>query len=204
MRLVTGIFGVALLAAMPAGGVLAQDQGAALLTAFQESCVPGARYYDKTTETIQATGWTKAEETANPELESMMKTVREQMQPEEGMELSGLDLYQKEVGGRPVYGLVIEITAGEFKLVSCYVYDFDATEDVSENALNDWLGMPATEVTDQPGLITSRGWQNAPNLQSVEVRTNFIPEGSPGQGMTGFSGIGLSVTGFTPGPGVPQ
>ncbi len=169
-----------------------------------DAILPPGTAMAQTTETVVATGWAKAEDTANPELTRMMKIVREQMQPEPGMELSSLDIYQKEVGGRPNYALVFEITAGEFKLVTCYVYDFDAAEDISDTALTDWLGMPAGEVMDQPGLISIRGWDNAPNLPEVEVRSSFIPDGSAGEMTTGFSGLSLSVAGFAPGAAAPR
>jgi hypothetical protein len=202
MRLISGLAAVALLAALPTTAP-AQDADPRL-TAFQESCVPGARSYEKTKETLAATGWNEAEESANPELQTMMGVVREQLVPDEDIKLDGIDLYEKEVGGLPLYAVVVSISAGEFTLVSCYVYDFDAAEEIPEATLTAWLGADPVEETEQPGVIVSRAWQNAPNLEAVEVRSNFIPDGSPGSAMTGFSGLGLSVSGFTPGPGDPQ
>lgn len=181
-------------AAGPAGAEEAPDLR---LDAFRQSCVPAARSYAKTIETVAATGWTKTGEEAHPELQAMMGIVREQLVPDDDIRLSGLDLYRKDVGAHELFLVATEISAdGIPPLVSCYVYDFDATAGLAEAALSAWLGAEPVERTEQPGVIAAYAWQNPPNLPSVEVRSSFIPESNRGALAAGFSGIGLSVSGF--------
>ena len=83
---------------------------------------------------------------------------------------------------------------GPLDVLGCYLYDFEAGEPLDPAPITARFDEDPASVEDQPGVIVSQAW-DIESLDGVwELRSTFIPEGSPGVDVTGFAGRVLILT----------
>ncbi len=173
----------------------------AFLGDFAAACLDGYRDPDRRAAAIEAAGWRPVADDANPVLERMLGLAR--------AALAGAAAEEGYTGAAAVYGrdggatgpyLVTTILhmpddgEGPLDVLGCYLYDFEAGEPLDPAPITARFDEDPASVEDQPGVIVSQAW-DIESLDGVwELRSTFIPEGSPGVDVTGFAGRVLILT----------
>lgn len=173
----------------------------AFLSAFAVACLDGYDDTDVRDAAIAAAGWRPVEDNANPVLADMLAMARaslRQAEEEEGYRGTAA-VYGRDGGATGPY-LVTTILEmpdegdGPLDVLGCYLYDFEATGPLDPGPISRRFDEEPAAVDDQPGIIVSEAW-NVESLDGVwELRSTFIPEGSPGVDVTGFAGRVLILT----------
>jgi hypothetical protein len=171
------------------------------LSAFAVACLDGYRDPAARAAAIDAAGWRPVADDADPMLARMLAISRrslEQAEEEDGY-TGRAAVYGRTGGVGGPYLVTTELNVpddgeGAIDVLGCYLYDFEATGPLDPAPITARFGEAPAEVEDQPGVIVSQSW-NVESLEGVwELRSTFIPEGSPGVDVTGFSGRVLLLT----------
>ncbi len=182
-----------------AGTFPAKAQGTdARLEAFREACVPGARNFPKTEAAVAAAGWTPVAEDADPDLAALMKVGRELADFDDEIRLSGQSLYARTIDGTTFYIVTTYITSDYGNSVSCQFYHFRSETMVDPVLISGWLGEGPITAINEPARVIGQEWENARNLQGVQVSQTLAPKGSEVAEMAGFTGVSLAINGFEP------
>jgi len=189
-----GCVGLVAAASPPA---LAQDAAALppLVATFTSVCVPASGDIEATRALLGDAGWVTATGEEATELPGLMAA----------LDVAGLDVqgqggtYEDETyahPGQPYFVTLSVVSREGMSLLSCQVYDLDATEAISQELLSDWLGADPNGELDQPGLVTAQIWDFAPEFPMQSLSHMFIPVGSRQNADTGFTGEMLSLSRF--------
>lgn len=185
------------------------------LETFRSLCVPDRRDMALTSARLDAAGWIRVEETDHPELAATTAIARVEMNdPEYPMEMQQ-EIWKAPDGPAGQYILINRVSAviGEDEdtdgdgvlqswekadnmvLLGCGLWDFEATAGVHPGLLSAWTTQLAAETIDLPGQITGGTWNVYHFMPgTADVKTGFIPDGSPWVARTGFSGAMITMT----------
>ncbi|RST88258.1 hypothetical protein EJC49_00725 [Aquibium carbonis] len=208
---------VALVATLTAHSTpaFAEDYDVAFVKAFADACVPQRMSYPGTVDTARAAGWRDAERTANAELDALMaKSEAEAEDPE----LQGT--FEYTIFSRPVleqdHYLVVSRASfiigdeddplNPWVYIGCYLYNFDAKAPIGPGQVSALLEKPVGN-RHLDDTLTSYVWgPPCPMPRTGDTYLTFVPEGSPHQAATGFSGLVLKFETSEPNPGevVPE
>ncbi len=188
-------------ALLPGAASAAPLADADFLAAFAVACLDGYRDPVARAAAIEAAGWRPVADDADPMLARMLAISRQslkEVEDEDGYEGSAA-VYGRTGGVDGPYLVTTALNVpdegeGAIDVLGCYLYDFEATVPLDPAPITARFGEEPAEVEDQPGVIVSQSWA-VESLDGVwELRSTFIPEGSPGVDITGFSGRVLLLT----------
>ncbi|MBN9021067.1 MAG: hypothetical protein J0H08_03040 [Rhizobiales bacterium] len=171
------------------------------LATFTTACLEGYRSPEARQAAIAAAGWKPIADDASPMLARMLAISRQSLvdaEREDGYTGSA-DVYGRRDGGESPYLVTTTLNIpddgeGAIDLLGCYLYDFDADAPLDPGLVSTRFDEVPAEIEDQEGVIVSHAWQ-IESLPGVwELRSTFIPAGSPGVDVTGFSGRVLILT----------
>ena len=167
------------------------------IEAFRDACIADRQDYAALKQRALAEGWTPARPGMDAELDALLaESATVELDP--GMSAM-LETYLKTVAGGEAFLVLTYFESEQANLVSCYVYDFTATEPIAPDAISDWLGAPPSDVVDQPSVIIGYTWGTPERLPGTwDVYLAFLPEGGAASVMTGFSGLLIKITSIDP------
>ena len=171
------------------------------LAAFEEACLDGYRNPDIRAAVIAAAGWSPVADDADPALARLMAISRQAMvQAEEEDGFTGtIAAYALRLAGGEAYLVTTELDMpadAEWKidLLGCYLYDFAAAAPLPPSLITSRFDERPAEVVDQPDVIVAQTW-NIEQIEGVwELRSTYIPPGSPAAAVTGFTGLAIGLT----------
>lgn len=189
------------------------------LDTFRAACVPHRQDHVALNAALEASGWSRVEETDHPELAATQAKARAEMASEDMPEMT-LDqtIWGRTVEGRRFYVVASRMDAligetkdqdedgviedhekaMEFDQVSCGLWDFDATAPIAPGAMTVWTTALPVQTFDLPGQMIGGTWNvNALLPGTGEVHVGFIPDGSPFVERTGFSGVSITMSSAT-------
>lgn len=173
----------------PEASALPQTDGSAALALFNDICIEGQENFALTAARATAAGWTVAADDVHPATGRIAAIARG---ADVGASNTVLNVYAHPE--RSEYIMLTDLTISGDRLNGCYVYDFQAAGIPDLSALQSRLGAAAQPVS-QPGVIESRQWTRPPAFPSIAtVRAGYIPQGSPVESQTGFTGLAIAVT----------
>ncbi|WP_127144236.1 hypothetical protein [Pelagibacterium montanilacus] len=198
----------ALVGLLATGAALAEDgpepsvpDGPRFVALYAEACFPERFSFDATLAHAQSIGWTDRDLVLFDPYTRLMEASRQGYEAEiaDGFEaeMRIAGLWRKDEGRTYVF-VVTEVLSEHIDLVGCYVYDFDATAPIDPAFVTDLLGQPIAYRTDgddplfaQPeSEIVSVVWGPPPDYpRMLDTYLTFLPEGSPHEAVTGFSGL---------------
>lgn len=192
--------GLALLS-LCGGAVAAPLPDEAFLSAFAVACLDGYDDTEARAKAIAAAGWQPVADDANPVLSRMLELSRESLRQAEAEEgyTGTAAVYGRDGGATGPYLVTTVLSMpdegeGPLDVLGCYLYDFEATEPLDPAPITQRFEEEPAAVEDQPGIIVSEAW-DIESLDGVwELRSTFIPDGSPGVDVTGFAGRVLILT----------
>ena len=190
-----------MLALLPCGAAGASVPPATFLDAFVEACLDEYRDPDARDAAIAAAGWRPVADTADPMLADLMAASREALADAESEDgtTGSVAVFARPLAGFETFLVTTELdmpsgTDWEVDLLGCYLYDFTADLPLDPDRITQHFGEGPAETQGQDGIIIAQVW-NLEKIEGVwELRSTFIPEGSPASSITGFSGRVLSVT----------
>jgi hypothetical protein len=197
-RLPLAGIGLLLLCGGAAAAPLSDD---AFLSTFAVACLDGYDDSGVRAAAIAAAGWQPVADDANPVLADMLAMARaslRQAEAEEGYRGTAA-VYGRDGGTTGPYLVTTVLQMpdegdGPLDVLGCYLYDFEATAPLDPGPISRRFDEEPAVADDQPGIIVSEAW-DVESLDGVwELRSTFIPEGSPGVDVTGFSGRVLILT----------
>ena len=168
---------------------------------FATACLEGYRDPEQRAAVIEAAGWHPVADDANPMLSEMLAISRQSLvdaEREDGYTGSA-SVYGRRDGATGPYLVTTALNIpddgdGAIDVLGCYLYDFDGEAPLDPGLVTARFGESPDEVEDQPGVIVSHAWRIR-SLEGVwELRSTFIPAGSPGLDVTGFTGRVLILT----------
>ncbi len=173
----------------------------AFLSAFAVACLDGYGDPALRAQAIAAAGWQTVPDDADPVLARMLAIARAGLrdaQEQDGY-TGGAKVYGKDDGHEGPYLVTTELHMpddgnGSFEIMGCYLYDFEAVTPLDPTPISARFDEQPAEVEDQPGIIVSQSWPIEALDNVWELRSTFIPEGSPGVDVTGFAGRTLLLT----------
>ncbi len=180
---------------------VAEPAADARLAAFEEACLNGHRDPGARRAVIDAVGWRPVVDDADPNLARVMAASREAMvgaEQEDGS-TGTIAAYARRLASGEAYLVTTELDmpAGatwKIDLLGCYLYDFAAEARLDPLLITSRFDERPSEVVDQPEVIVAHVW-NIEKIEGVwELRSTFIPSGSPAAAVTGFTGLALSLT----------
>jgi hypothetical protein len=189
------------LALLCGGATAAPLPDEAFLSAFAVACLDGYDDTDARDAAIAAAGWRPVADDANPVLAEMLAMARaslRQAEDEEGYTGTAA-VYGRDggAGGPYLVTTILEMPddgEGPLGVLGCYLYDFEATQPLDAEPITRRFGEEPAAIDNQPGIIVSEAW-DIESLDGVwELRSTFIPVGSPGVDVTGFAGRVLILT----------
>ena len=171
------------------------------LSAFAVACLDGYGDTGARAAAVAAAGWAPVADDANPVLVRMLALARASLrQAEEEEGYTGTAAVYGRDGGSAGPYLVTTILEmpdegeGAFGVLGCHLYDFEAVEPLDPAPITRRFDEEPIAIEDQPGIIVSVAW-DVESLDGIwELRSTFIPRGSPGVDITGFSGRVLILT----------
>lgn len=207
--------------ALSVAPVSAQDAayGEAFVDAFAAACVPERLSYAGTRATAESLGWTTAERSAHPELETMMAAMDAgAAEAAEDMEATfEYGLYAKPVTDLPHYLIVTRASFimegfGEndepdtWVYIGCYLYNFDATAPIDPAPMTALTGNEIAGEVNEDGLVSYLWGPPCPMPRTGDSYLTFIADDSPHAAQTGFSGLMIKFETSEPGEGdvVPE
>lgn len=175
--------------------------GDGFLATFATACLTGYRDPDRRDAAIEAAGWHPVADDANEMLSRMLALSRQSLvdaEREDGYSGSA-KVYGRLDGAESPYLVTTALKIpddgeGAIDLLGCYLYDFDAAEPLDPALVTARFGEAPAEVEDQEGIIVSHAWRIEQLPGVWELRSTYIPAGSPGVDVTGFSGRVLILT----------
>jgi hypothetical protein len=182
-----------LLPALHAPATANAPDGEAFVAAFRKACVPHRQSFEKLLVHAQSNGWRLAEVSVNAELQTVSDMADAAMSEgaKPGWTLTTL-AFDGIVAGRLNYLVVSHIVAPKVaRLVSCSLYDFDATEAIDPDLVTEFIGRPIAKTHKYAGLV-AHSWDPPPALPgTLETNLTFVAEDSVTIKLTGFSGLVL-------------
>jgi hypothetical protein len=186
---------------LPAMASAAPLEPKAFLGAFAEACIDGYGDPAARSAAIADAGWRPVADDANPVLRRMLGIARASLaatSADQGYTGSAAVFGRDDPAAGP-YLVTTELHMpddgeGPLDVLGCYLYDFEATEPLDPAPITARFDEAPASVEDQAGVIVSEAW-DIESLDGVwELRSTFIPEGSPGVDVTGFAGRVLILT----------
>lgn len=171
------------------------------LSAFAVACLDGYGDLAARASAIDAAGWEPIPDDADPVLARMLAISRQSLRDAEVEEgyAGTATVYGRRAGDSGPY-LVTTVLAvpddgeGPIDVLGCHLYDFEAASPLDPGPIVRRFEEQPASVEDQPGIIVSQAW-DIESLEGVwELRSTFIPDGSPGVDITGFAGRVLVLT----------
>ena len=175
---------------------------AAFLDAFRNACMPERRSYRRTLANVRALGWHPAAKSENDELRAVVELANKAMAEDAGPDwLLEMSAYEQVVAGRLNYLVVSRIVAPRIvRLVSCGLYDFEATDAIDPQPVSDFLGIPIERTRRDKGF-TAHFWGAPPSLPGTQgASLVFQTDESKHVSLTGFSGLVLKIDTSEPDP----
>jgi hypothetical protein len=189
------------------------------LDTFRAACIPHRQDHVALNAALEASGWSRVEETDHPELAATQAKARAEIESEDTPEMTlDLAIWGKTVEGRRFYVIASRMDAligetedddgdgviedhekaMEFDQIGCGLWDFDATAPIAPGAMTAWTASLPVQSFDQPGLIIGGTWNVFDMMPGTgEVHVGFIPDGSPFVERTGFSGVSITMSSAT-------
>ena len=168
---------------------------APLVTTFADLCVPARGDLEGTRAALEAAGWAEATGDEAPELFGVTAAL-----DIEAINVRGENGTQEYTlyanADSPFFVLLIEVAREGATLVTCQLLDLDAEESVDAEALSEWLGADPNGVIEQPERVMAHIWDFSTTLPMTSITQLFIPDGSPENAITGFTGDSLSLSQF--------
>jgi hypothetical protein len=178
-------------AAPPEAGAAVADPP--MVVAFRDTCLPARRDFDAMKAHVAAAGWSAATAADNPELAAILKRAEAAELPEKAALAMGV--FRKSIDGSTFYLVATDVRSELIHLVSCYLYDFDATAPVDPLTMTLLLDKPPYQVIDQPGTMAGQLWKTPESLPgAIDAYSGFVPEGSEVAEQVGFTGQALRIT----------
>lgn len=171
------------------------------LSAFAVACLDGYGNIAARASAIDAAGWQPIPDDSDPVLARMLAISRQSLRDAEVEEgyAGTAEVYGRRDGDSGPY-LVTTVLAvpddgeGPIDVLGCHLYDFEAESPLDPAPIVRRFDEQPASVEDQPGIIVSQAW-DIESLEGVwELRSTFIPDGSPGVDITGFAGRVLVLT----------
>jgi hypothetical protein len=173
---------------------LADTTGDVRLDAFRDVCVP-QRHDLAAMQALAATIWSSVGDDADETLARVMEAARKGMTPAPGEKMIGIAVpYRREIDGRPLFLVLTNIRLEQAEINGCFLYDFAATVPLDAALVSGWLKESPTETVNEPGVMEGNTWTAAEYPGVVDLRSGFIPPGSPAQAIAGFSGVALALS----------
>jgi hypothetical protein len=176
--------------------------GAEFVNAFEKACVPQRESYAGTLANVQSLGWQAVAADANDELREVIaladKAMEDGAEPDWTLDMSA---FESVVEGRLYYLVVTHIVAPKIvRLVSCNLYDFDATEAIDPQTVTDLLGVPIERTIRSTGFDTF-SWGASPALPGTQgASLTFLTDESKHVKLAGFTGLVLKFDTSEPEP----
>ena len=202
IRALPSVLAAALVAASMTPALAQVPDGPAFVHAFEKACVPQRESYAGTLANVQSLGWKAVEPDANDELSDVLaladKAMEDGAEPDWTMDMSA---FESVVAGRLYYLVVTHIVAPKIvRLVSCNLYDFDATEVIDPQTVTDLLGVPIERTIRNTGFETF-SWGPSPALPGTQgASLTFLTDESKHVKLTGFTGLVLKIDTSEPDP----
>lgn len=210
------MIGIWAAAALQSAAMSPATTGDLALDTFRAACVPHRQDHLALNAALEASGWSRIEETDHPELAATQAKARAEMASEDMPEMT-LDqtIWGKTVEGRHFYVIVSRMDAligetededgdgviqdhekaWEFDQINCGLWDFDATAPIAPGAMTVWTTSLPVQSFDLPGQMIGGTWNvHAMMPGTGEVHVGFIPDGSPFVERTGFSGLSITMS----------
>ena len=189
------------IAILPGAAAAAPRTGAGVLAPFAPACVQGNRDPAERAAVIEAAGWKPIADDASPMLSRMLALSRQSLRDAEREEgyTGSAAVYGRLDGATGPYLVTTALNIpddgeGAIDVLGCYLYDFDADAPLDADLVSARFDEAPAEVEDQEGIIVSHVWRIEQLAGVWELRSTFIPAGSPGVDVTGFSGRVLILT----------
>lgn len=182
----------------------------AFVSAFADACLPGRLSYEGTQAAAVASGWVETPRSADPELETILEFADAEAQAPELQGTFAYRVFSRPIGGADHFLVVSrssfvidpdEEPANPWVLIGCYLYNLRATAPINPAPVSDLLGVPvANAAVDE--TMTGYVWgPPCPMPRTGDTYMTFVPEGSPHEARTGFSGLVLKFSTSEPDPG---
>jgi hypothetical protein len=153
---------LAALAVAAASGGASAGSGDQRFDTFLETCVPDRQDYQATRLRAEAAGWKAAAEGAHPSLRRVLaKSAQAGQNPDIRLSFAA---YQRQIGERSYYLVVVLAGSRLVDLVGCYLYDFAADQPTMPRLLIDWLEGVPDETKYVPGTIIASKWDQPTGL----------------------------------------
>ncbi|WP_421724884.1 hypothetical protein [Bauldia sp.] len=167
------------------------------IAAFRSVCIEDRHSYRALQARAVSEEWQLVARDHHPELAALLER-SEALDLDEDMD-SRLASYGRSFGSATLYLLLTRLESAPVTLVSCYVYDFEATGPIAPAPVSDWLGISPTDTIDQPGVIVGHTWAAPEALPGTwDIFLSYVPDDGPAADETGFSGIVLKITAIEP------
>lgn len=203
------VAGVLALIGLNSGTASALDYESAFVKAFADACVPRRMSYPGTLETARGAGWRDAERTANAELDALMAKSEEAANDPELKGTFEYTILTKPLLDQEHYLVVSRSTfiIGEeddplnpWTYIGCYLYNFDASAPIGPGQVSALLEKPVSNRHSDETLTSYVWGPPCPMPRTGDTYLSFVPEGSPHEVATGFSGLVLRFETSEPDP----
>jgi hypothetical protein len=177
--MLSALFLLALSAATPEA---VADQ--AILDAFRAACARPESVEHMRADAL-ASGWDEISEDADARVASLMQAGRTMIEP--GWSLSGA-AFRRSVEGVPLF-LIVSRAQDDSGIwgSGCRLYHFEATQRVSPELVNNWMGRTPTGTEEAAAghskMLWEPGWRDG-----VTIEVNHVPQESPFRERYGLSG----------------
>lgn len=208
MRLGAALAGLVALVVTPALAAPA-PYDIAFVSEFADACVPQRMSYAGTQETALAEGWSRVERNAHPELEAMMAISEAAVAASADLEATfEYAIYSKPIEGRDHYLLAARTTANVggdtpkfWNVISCYLYDFDASAPIDPEPVTALIGQPVARSHSDESMVAHAWGPPCKMPMTLDTYMTWVPDGSEHAKQAGFSGLVLKFETSEPEPG---
>ncbi|HWW65929.1 MAG TPA: hypothetical protein VNZ43_14330 [Sphingomonadaceae bacterium] len=157
----------------------------AVLDLFAKTC-RGVSDYAATAKAARDAGWEEVPASAEPHLAKLVEIGMTAVP--EGRK-SGLT-FRRTVSGHALYLVLSRYEDARIWGNGCRMYDFAASAELPETALENWMQRPSTFRQAQPGVLVKLTWQPGWS-RDITVEAAYIPKGSGITQRTGLVGTAL-------------
>ena len=203
MRLAGTATAIALWACAATPALASAPDGGAFVAAFAQACVPQRMSYPGTVDQAKSVGWSDAATGAHRELDAVLSAADSETteMAKDGWTFERASL-SRVIAGRTHYLVVTRVHAPQIiTLIGCYLYDFDASEEIDPQPVSELIGNPIARTIEDKGLVQYTWGPNVDTLpRTLDTNLSFIADDSPHKATTGFSGLVLKFETSEPDP----
>lgn len=181
--------------AAPAAAETPEYPAREVLAAFATACST-VEEMDVARAAVAAAGWEQIpEDDSTPvgRLVLLGKSMTADM-ADDGTKLLSGSSYRKTVAGRQLYLALSGATLDDITSQGCLMYDFDATDAIPRQELEDWAVRTPNDGQSPGEGIEVSTWNPGLKPGHMEMEIAFFPKDSPTAKAMGISGMSFSAT----------